>query len=349
LCAARSVSCAPARPLLGSAQRFDSSLGYPGEGWRILTANVTALGTRHDDIRSQLFDRADICLLQETKHDAHSAPAIDRAWAVHGQRVVWGQTPPRGKGRSCGVAIAARAGWAHQVKVDGTLISGTRRWQAAVAPKSVTGLPAPLLLVTVYGVVNSKKEAAAAAETADVIAELMGVLAGWHGPWLIAGDVNMEPSTAPGLSAMVAHGSAVEVGAMDQGGGPTFIQGTTRSRLSSVWMCRSLMPWWRATDIVSVGVANHLAVRVEFTQSKVAEPTGWQLPAGRPTAEVPLPDEPGEEFDPDQWRRDRAEDRWEEWAERYWPPLSDDPATMWREWCYGVRYTLDGAGPPARP
>ena len=345
-------SCRPVRlatALVGPRVPFDATLGYPGEGqgWRILTVNVTALGNRHDELRERIFAECEVALLQETKHDKATTKTVDRAWALSGHRVVWGASAEAGQGKSAGVAIAARTGWAHPAVLDGHPVTGSRRWQAAVLPKSATGLPAPLLVVSLYGMVRGNTEAVARQATAEVVQEFMHILGGWHGPWLVAGDVNIDPSNAPGLAAMVSQGMAVELGALGNGSGPTFFQNGNSSRLSSVWASRQLAPWWESTELVAVGAADHMAVAVEFRTTPPPQLEGWQLAPARPTPprEAPDPSGPEARENLDAWRRDLIQLAWDEWAETHWPPDSDDPAALWARWTEGVQVALGGRGP----
>ena len=89
-----------------------------------MTVNVTSSAQRHDDLRGQIFARAEVAMLEQTKHDPKTVAGVNATWGGQAQPLGWGPLDSSAGGKSASVVVAGRQGWIDPHKVDGAVVHG---------------------------------------------------------------------------------------------------------------------------------------------------------------------------------------------------------------------------------
>ncbi len=200
----------------------DSPLITTGDRINIISANIHALNPRIEEVAMW---EADILLLQETKLAAHAIKdatgvAKDNGWAfIHGKPCKMAtrsssKTRASTEANSGGVAAMVRRPRrpiTHKLDRHAADLHETARWLEVKTARGKGG--GCLTTSTVYGIsgANScqRKKKQNEALLADALTKL--IQAG-DDPYILMGDLNIDPENSPAIAAAVDAGLVVDVG-----------------------------------------------------------------------------------------------------------------------------------------
>ncbi len=192
----------------------------------VITANVHSLNHRVEEVMT--WD-ADVVLLQETKLTAHAIKDVQGVVKRDGWTMVHGKPCPPGVGgggqrktRTSAVTEANRGGVAALVKAPKKPIAHpfnkhaqdlveSARWQRVKIPLAHGARC--LTTSTVYGISGANDDARKKRQNEDLIAAAINdALDAGDDPYLICGDVNVDPEDSPSIAAAVEAGLLVDIG-----------------------------------------------------------------------------------------------------------------------------------------
>ncbi len=226
------VQRAMAETMIENGGDGEEEVQAPDEGKHatlsVITANIRSLDSRAEEV---LAWDADLLLLQETKltaHDIKDAHGVAKkeGWTMlHGKPCMTGGGGGGGRKKRARTSAATRATSggvaafvrrprrpiAHTLTKDQTDLLETGRWQKVKIPLAHGARC--LTAATVYGISGASSDARKKRANEDILAAAIGdLLDAGDDPYLLCGDVNLDPERSPSIAEAVDAGLLVDIG-----------------------------------------------------------------------------------------------------------------------------------------